>query len=63
MNLPGDEAREWGAKSGCGLVGTNHPCEVKGTGMNWTPLDDVGFLFFSNPDGNGWAIQQISTRP
>ncbi|MCP2277405.1 hypothetical protein APR11_005242 [Nocardia amikacinitolerans] len=26
------------------------------------PLDNVGFLFFSDPDGNGWAIQQISTR-
>ncbi len=27
------------------------------------PLDNVGFVFFSDPDGNGWAIQQISTRP
>lgn len=26
------------------------------------PLDDVGFVFFSDPDGNGWAVQQISTR-
>jgi len=26
------------------------------------PLDNVGFLFFSDPDGNGWAVQQISTR-
>lgn len=25
-------------------------------------LDNVGFLFFSDPDGNGWAVQQISTR-
>jgi catechol 2,3-dioxygenase-like lactoylglutathione lyase family enzyme len=28
-----------------------------------TPEDDLdfsGFLFFSDPDGNGWAIQQIS---
>ncbi|WP_330250837.1 VOC family protein [Nocardia sp. NBC_00565] len=27
------------------------------------PLDNVGFCFFSDPDGNGWAVQQISTRP
>jgi hypothetical protein len=27
------------------------------------PLDNVGFLFFADPDGNGWAVQQISTRP
>ncbi|WP_109529009.1 MULTISPECIES: VOC family protein [Nocardia] len=26
------------------------------------PLDNVGFLFFADPDGNGWAIQQISAR-
>lgn len=26
------------------------------------PLDDVGFVFFNDPDGNGWAVQQISTR-
>jgi catechol 2,3-dioxygenase-like lactoylglutathione lyase family enzyme len=26
------------------------------------PLDNVGFLFFSDPDGNGWAVQQISNR-
>jgi catechol 2,3-dioxygenase-like lactoylglutathione lyase family enzyme len=26
------------------------------------PLDNVGFLFFDDPDGNGWAVQQISTR-
>jgi catechol 2,3-dioxygenase-like lactoylglutathione lyase family enzyme len=25
-------------------------------------LDNVGFVFFSDPDGNGWAIQQISSR-
>jgi catechol 2,3-dioxygenase-like lactoylglutathione lyase family enzyme len=25
-------------------------------------LDNVGFAFFSDPDGNGWAIQQISDR-
>jgi catechol 2,3-dioxygenase-like lactoylglutathione lyase family enzyme len=26
-------------------------------------LDNVGFVFFSDPDGNGWAVQQISSRP
>lgn len=26
------------------------------------PLDNVGFVFFTDPDGNGWAVQQISTR-
>jgi catechol 2,3-dioxygenase-like lactoylglutathione lyase family enzyme len=23
-------------------------------------LDNVGFFFFSDPDGNGWTVQQIS---
>ena len=26
------------------------------------PLDNVGFVFFDDPDGNSWAIQQISSR-
>jgi catechol 2,3-dioxygenase-like lactoylglutathione lyase family enzyme len=26
------------------------------------PLDNVGFFFFADPDGNGWAVQQISSR-
>jgi catechol 2,3-dioxygenase-like lactoylglutathione lyase family enzyme len=26
------------------------------------PLDNVAFVFFSDPDGNGWAVQQISAR-
>jgi catechol 2,3-dioxygenase-like lactoylglutathione lyase family enzyme len=26
------------------------------------PLDNVGFVFFRDPDGNEWAVQQISTR-
>ena len=26
------------------------------------PLDNVGFVYFSDPDGNGWAVQQISSR-
>lgn len=25
-------------------------------------LDNVGFCFFSDPDGNGWVVQQISRR-
>jgi catechol 2,3-dioxygenase-like lactoylglutathione lyase family enzyme len=27
------------------------------------PLDNVGFVFFSDPDGNSWTVQQISDRP
>ncbi len=26
------------------------------------PLDNVGFIFFEDPDGNAWAVQQISSR-
>lgn len=26
-------------------------------------LDNVGFVFFADPDGNEWAVQQISSRP
>ncbi|PTA67423.1 VOC family protein [Deinococcus arcticus] len=26
-------------------------------------LNNVGFLFLSDPDGNRWAVQQITTRP
>ena len=26
------------------------------------PLDNVGFVFFADPDGNGWSVQQISAR-
>lgn len=25
-------------------------------------LDNVGFMYFRDPDGNGWAVQQISSR-
>lgn len=25
-------------------------------------LDNVGFAFFSDPDGNRWTVQQISAR-
>ncbi|MVU80242.1 glyoxalase [Nocardia sp. ET3-3] len=27
------------------------------------PLNNAGFLFFDDPDGNSWAVQQISNRP
>jgi catechol 2,3-dioxygenase-like lactoylglutathione lyase family enzyme len=40
--------------------------EVQVLGANPRPvaheLDNVGFVFFSDPDANGWAVQQISTR-
>ena len=40
--------------------------EIQVLGENRTPqpdpLDNVGFVFFSDPDGNGWAVQQISAR-
>ena len=40
--------------------------EVQVMGENPTPTDDpldnVGFVFFNDPDGNGWAVQQISSR-
>jgi catechol 2,3-dioxygenase-like lactoylglutathione lyase family enzyme len=26
-------------------------------------LNNTGFVFFSDPDGNGWAVQQITARP
>jgi hypothetical protein len=26
------------------------------------PLDYAGFVFFDDPDGNGWAVQQMSER-
>lgn len=25
-------------------------------------LNNVGFIFFDDPDGNGWAVQQIDAR-
>ena len=40
--------------------------EIEVLGKNPTPeadpLDNVGFVLFSDPDGNGWAVQQISAR-
>ena len=42
------------------------PGEIQVVGESPTPqphpLDNVGFLFFRDPDGNGWAVQQISSR-
>jgi catechol 2,3-dioxygenase-like lactoylglutathione lyase family enzyme len=41
--------------------------EVTRLGVNPQPvdhdLDNVGFVFFNDPDGNSWAVQQISSRP
>jgi catechol 2,3-dioxygenase-like lactoylglutathione lyase family enzyme len=40
--------------------------DVQVLGENPSPtgnaLDNVGFVFFSDPDGNAWAVQQISAR-
>jgi catechol 2,3-dioxygenase-like lactoylglutathione lyase family enzyme len=40
--------------------------DVQKVGENPRPqpheLDNVGFVFFSDPDGNSWAVQQISSR-
>lgn len=42
------------------------PVQVMGEDPNpdpgGDPLDNVGFVFFRDPDGNGWAVQQISAR-
>jgi catechol 2,3-dioxygenase-like lactoylglutathione lyase family enzyme len=40
--------------------------EIQVMGENPTPqpdpLDNVGFVFLSDPDGNAWGVQQISAR-
>ncbi|HEV8561400.1 MAG TPA: VOC family protein [Actinophytocola sp.] len=38
--------------------------QVLGENPNPTPdpLDNVGFVFFTDPDGNSWGVQQISSR-
>jgi catechol 2,3-dioxygenase-like lactoylglutathione lyase family enzyme len=40
--------------------------EVQVLGENPQPdghrLDNVGFVFFADPDGNQWGVQQISSR-
>jgi len=42
------------------------PGEIQVVGTSPRPqpheLDNVGFCFFSDPDGNAWAVQQISAR-
>jgi catechol 2,3-dioxygenase-like lactoylglutathione lyase family enzyme len=40
------------------VVGASGPRSAQ----NGEDLDNVGFVFFSDPDGNGWAVQQISAR-
>ena len=38
---------------------------LRGRGVETTDVDDQPwgrFIFFSDPDGNGWAIQQIPAR-
>jgi len=30
---------------------------------NEEDLNHVGFLFFKDPDGNSWAVQEINSRP
>ena len=38
--------------------------QVMGENPNPQPdeLDNVGFVFFADPDGNAWGVQQISSR-
>jgi len=40
--------------------------ELRGRGVQTTDVDDMPwgrFIFFSDPDGNSWAIQQLPPRP
>ena len=40
--------------------------ELRGRGVDTTDIDEMPwgrFIFFSDPDGNGWAVQQIPPRP
>jgi catechol 2,3-dioxygenase-like lactoylglutathione lyase family enzyme len=44
------------------------PVQVAGPGgfrraVDGDELNNNGFIFFSDPDGNGWAVQQITSRP
>ena len=52
--------------------GSHHRGRGSGTGLlpgrvrqrqDGDHLHDVGCCFLTDPDGNGWAVQQISTRP
>jgi catechol 2,3-dioxygenase-like lactoylglutathione lyase family enzyme len=40
------------------VIGASGPRPVR----DGEDLDNVGFVFFTDPDGNGWAVQQISAR-
>src|SRR5215213_11115905 len=40
------------------VVGASGPHPARGG----EDLDNAGFVFFNDPDGNGWAVQQISAR-
>ena len=40
------------------VVGASAPSPAQ----DGADLDNVGFVFFDDPDGNGWAVQQISAR-
>jgi predicted enzyme related to lactoylglutathione lyase len=40
--------------------------ELAGRGVDVTDVSDFPwgrFVFFSDPDGNGWAVQQLPPRP
>jgi predicted enzyme related to lactoylglutathione lyase len=40
--------------------------ELEGRGVEVTPVQDFPwgrFVFFADPDGNRWAIQEIPPRP
>ena len=41
------------------VFGRNGPVPSKGD----EDLNNVGFVFFTDPDGNSWAVQQITSRP
>jgi len=40
------------------VVGASGPHPARGG----EDLDNAGFVLFNDPDGNGWAVQQISAR-
>jgi hypothetical protein len=52
------------ARSSCSAAWTVSPVQVLGESPRPEPdpLDNVGFVFFADPDGNAWAVQQISSR-
>jgi hypothetical protein len=63
--------RRWTEQAGVGSVAAralplglaaSGGAMIFGYGMVGAPLDNVGFVFFQDPDGNGWAVQQISAR-